>query len=73
MGQINDQFFKLEEDIFLFYAYIPPTNSKYFDEGDQDVLDLLRFENLNCRLGKHQEELNFMERDDEVFHAIDTL
>ena len=83
--KLRANFFKLEEDIFLCCAYIPPTNSKYFTEGDQDVLDLLRSDtekfsemahiaiigDLNCRLGKNQEELNFLEGDDDVFHEVD--
>ena len=64
--KLKSNFFKLDKDIFLCCAYIPSTNSKYFNDGEDKVLDLLKqdiekysnlgniivFGHLNCRLGK---------------------
>ena len=64
--KMKKDFFKLETDIFICCAYIPPRDSNYFVEGDNDLLDILEtdiekysnFEqiivigDLNSRLGK---------------------
>ena len=40
--KLKSNFFKLDKDIFLFCAYIPSTNSKYFNDGENKVLNLLK-------------------------------
>ena len=75
--KLKRNFFKLDKDIFLCCACIPSTNSKYFNDHEDKVLDLLKqdiekssklgniilFGNLNCRLGEKQKELSFIDSD----------
>ena len=39
--KMKKDFFRLETDIFICCAYIPPRDSNYFVEGDNDLLDIL--------------------------------
>ena len=84
---MKSNFFKLDKDIFLCCAYIPSTNSKYFNDGEDKVLDLLKqdiekysnlgniivFGDLNCRLGEKQEELIFIDSDCEDQNYLNTI
>ena len=40
--KLKTNFFKLDKDIFLCCAYISSTNSKYFNDDEDKVLDLLK-------------------------------
>ena len=42
--KLDSQFFKLDSDIFLCCAYIPPGNSRYFqgNNTENNLTDLLR-------------------------------
>ena len=42
--KLDSKFFKLDRDIFLCCAYIPPSNSRYFqgNNTENDLIDLLR-------------------------------
>ena len=85
--KLKSNFFKLDKDIFLCCAYIPSTNSKYFIDGEDKVLDLLKqdiekysnlgniivFGDLNCRLEEKQEELNFIDSDCEDQDYLNTI
>ena len=85
--KLKINFFKLDKDIFLCCAYIPSTNSKHFNDGEDKVLDLLKqdiekysnlgniilFGDLNCRLGEKQEELSFIDSDCEDQDYLNTI
>ena len=69
---MKKDFFKLETDIFICCAYIPPRDSNYFVEGDNDLLDILETDiekysnlgligDLNSRLGKKVESLSYFD------------
>ena len=71
--RLDAKFFKLNKDIFLCCTYIPPSNSKYFKNGENELLDLLQNDtetynssgniiiigDLNSMIGEKQEEINF--------------
>ena len=84
--KLKSNFFKLDKDIFLFCAYLPSTNSKYFNDAEDKVLDLLKqdienysnlgniivFGDLNCRLGEKQNKLSFTDSDCEDRNYLNT-
>ena len=85
--KMKKDFFKLETDIFICCAYIPPRDSNYFVEGDNDLLDILETDiekysnfgqiivigDLNGRLGKKVESLSYFDSstDEENFQDIE--
>ena len=85
--KLKSNFFKLDKDIFLCCAYIPSTNSKYFNDSEDKVSDLLKqdienysnlgniivFGDLNCRLGEKPEELSFIDSDCEDQDYLNTI